>query len=164
MTTEEKGPMARTGIPLFRRRALLATVGMFVVSGCSYEHQIGEDSWKIRRDGGDVFVWAGGDSTGPGAEWYDFTGAPFDPEDLQYGIGRDVIRAIDDPVFVSSDDERLLTIPPSPYRDEPVETTGDIMVVGYMMEGQPRAYPTALLDQHELVNDEFLGKPVSVGW
>jgi hypothetical protein len=33
-----------------------------------------------------------------------------------------------------------------------------------MMEGQPRAYPTALLDQHELVNDEFLGKPVSVGW
>ena len=98
------------------------------------------------------------------AEWYDFTGAPMPPEELQYGIGKDRIRAIDDPVFVRPDDPRLLTIPASPYRDEPVETAADIMVIGYIMEGEPRAYPTALLDRHEIVNDEFKGKPVSVGW
>ena len=30
----------------------------------------------------------------------------------------------------------------------------EIMVIGYMAEGQPRAYPTGLLDRHEVVNDQ----------
>jgi hypothetical protein len=41
---------------------------------------------------------------------------------------------------------------------------GASAVIGYVAEGQPRAYPTALLDGHELVNDEALGKPFTVGW
>ncbi len=130
-----------------------------------FPNQLGPDNVRIRHEAdGRVLVWALGDPESADAEWYDFTGAPMPPEDLQYGIGKDRIRAIDDPVFVSADDERLLGIPASPYRDEPVSTAADIMVIGYMMEGEPRAYPTALLDQHEIVNDEFKGKPVSVGW
>lgn len=121
--------------------------------------------WKIRREGNKTFVWAGGDKSGPGAKWYDFTGAPMPPEDLQFGIGKDRIRAIDDPYFVSPDDPRLLSIPPSPYRPtEKPKTNDDIMVIGYVDKGIARAYPTALLDHHELVNDVFKGKPVTVGW
>ncbi len=131
-----------------------------------FGNQLGEGSPKIRRDAnGEVYVYADGDLEDPSTvEWYSFTGAPFPPEELQYGIGRDRIRAIDDPLFVLPDDPRLLTIPPSGYRKQPVETADDLMVIGYVMEGEPRAYPTALLDQHEVVNDEFKGKPVSVGW
>jgi len=73
--------------------------------------------WKIRREGDKTFIWAGGDkSAGKGAKWYDFTGAPMSPDELQFGIGKDSIRAIDDPYFVSPDDPRLLKVPPSPYR------------------------------------------------
>ena len=135
------------------------------VDGSNFQRQLGKDNPKIRHEpDGRVFVWASGELDDPDADWYDFTGAPFPPEELQYGIGKDRIRAIDDPLFVSPDDPRLLEIPPSPYRDEPVETSDDIMVIGYLMEGEPRAYPTALLDRHEVVNDEFKGKPVAVGW
>ena len=45
-----------------------------------------------------------------------------------------------------------------------MQTADDLMVIGYVMEGEARAYPTALLDRHEVVNDEFKGKPVTVGW
>ncbi len=131
-----------------------------------FRNQLGEGSRKIRRDAdGEVYVYAAGDLEDPSTvEWYSFTGAPFPPEELQFGIGKDRIRAIDDPLFVLPDDPRLLTIPPSPYRKEPAETSDDIMVIGYVMEGEARAYPTALLDRHEIVNDEFKGKPVAVGW
>jgi hypothetical protein len=131
-----------------------------------FTNQLGEGSPKIRRDAdGEVYVYADGDLEDASTlEWYSFTGSPFPAEELQYGIGKDRIRAIDDPLFVSPDDPRLLAIPPSPYRKEPVETADDIMVIGYVMEGEPRAYPTALLDRHEVVNDEFKGKPVAVGW
>lgn len=130
-----------------------------------FPNQLGENNVRIRyEDDGRVSLWALGEPESDDAEWYDFTGAPMAPEALQYGIGKDRIRAIDDPVFVAADDPRLLSIPPSPYRNEPVETTDDIMVIGYMQDDEPRAYPTALLDRHEIVNDEFKGKPVSVGW
>ena len=131
-----------------------------------FGNQLGEGSPKIRRDAdGEVYVYADGDlEDASTVEWYGFTGAPFPPEELQFGIGRDRIRAIDDPLFVLPDDPRLLTIPPSRHRNEPIDTADDIMVIGYVMEGEPRAYPTALLDRHEVVNDEFKGKPVSVGW
>ena len=77
----------------------------------------------------------------------------------------DRIRSIDDPVYVSPDDPRLLEIPTSPYREDEVAASNDeIMVVGYVEEGEARAYPTALLDRHEVVNDRISGKPVTVGW
>lgn len=126
---------------------------------------LGEGSAKIRRDGDQVFVWAGGDASGPGAEWYDFTDAPVDPTELQYGLGADAIPSIDIPLFVPPDDPRLLELRPSPYRRcERPETADEIMVIGYVAGGQPRAYPTALLDRHEVVNETANGKPFTVGW
>jgi len=126
---------------------------------------LGADSPKIRREGEKVFVWASGEASGPDSEWYDFTGASIDPAGLQYGIGRDRIRSIDIPLFVAPDDPRLMDIPPSPYRRcERPETADDIMVIGYVAGGEARAYPTALLDHHEVVNEEVNGKPFTVGW
>jgi len=86
-------------------------------------------------------------------------------EELQYGIGIDRIPSIDDPPFVEPDDARLLRIPPSPYRpDERPSTNEEIPVIGYVQDGEAPAYPTALLDRHEVVNDRIRGKPVAVGW
>ena len=84
---------------------------------------------------------------------------------MQFGIGKDTIRAIDDPLFVSPDDPRLMKLPHSVYRpDERPRTNGDIMVIGFADGDDARAYPTALLDNHELVNHSVGGKPVTVGW
>ena len=80
--------------------------------------------------------------------------------------GKDRIRAIiDDPYFVSPDDPRSIKIPPSRYRPtEKPKTNDNIMVIGYVENGIARAYPTALLDHHELVHDAFKGKPVTASW
>lgn len=94
-----------------------------------------------------------------------FHRSPIEAADLQFGIGKDRIRSIDDPLFVPPDDPRLLEIPVSRYSKDEVPTTNDeIMVVGYVDRGVAKAYPIELLDRHEVVNDEFVGKPVSVGW
>ena len=126
---------------------------------------LGADSKKVRTEDGKTYIWAGGESSGPRAEWYDFTGSPIPTSELQFGIGKDRIRAVDDPLFVKPADPRLAKIPTSSYRpEEKRETNDDIMVIGYVVNGEARAYPTALLDHHELVNDHVGGKPVTVGW
>ncbi len=126
---------------------------------------LGADSPKVKRAGGKTLLWAGGDPRGDKAEWFDITDAPIPTEKLQYGIGKDRIRSIDDPLFVAPDDARLLRLPASHYRrKERPKTNDEIMVIGYVVGGEARAYPTALLDQHELVNDRIGGKPVTVGW
>lgn len=131
-----------------------------------YRGLLGSDNKKIKRQGGKVLLWAGGGKpTDPDAQWYDFTGAAIPAGELQFGIGKDRIQAIDDPLFVSPDDPRLLKLPPSPYRrDEKPKTNDEIMVIGYVNGEVARAYPVGLLDHHELVNDNIGGKPVTVGW
>ena len=130
-----------------------------------YRNVIGAGSPKILDREGNTYVWAGGAETGPDAEWYEFTDAAIPAEELQYGIGKDRIRSIDDPVFVQPDDPRLMEIPVSRYRQcERPGSNDDIMVIGYMAGDQPRAYPTALLDRHEIVNDHAGGTPFAVGW
>ncbi len=160
------------------RIGAFATAAALLAAACSggqddsaaetFDRLLGEGNPKIKVEEGKTYVFAGGDPRDTGApdtEWFDFTGAPMDPAALQYGIGKDRIRSIDDPLFVAPDDPRLLEIPPSRYRKDEVATTNDeIMVVGYVEGGEARAYPIALLDRHEVVNDEFRGKPLSVGW
>lgn len=132
-----------------------------------YRGVIGAHSPKIKIEGDKTFIWAGGDRDpkSPDAQWYDFTNSPISPGELQFGIGKDRIRAIDDPLYVYPNDQRLRKIPTSHYRPKEKTTTiDDLMVIGYVENGIARAYPTALLDHHELVNDDFNGKPVTVGW
>lgn len=131
----------------------------------SYRGRLGEDSPKVKTENGKTSLWAGGEKTGPGSRWYDFTGASIPAAELQFGIGKDRIPSIDDPLFVPPDDPRLLALPPSQYRpEERPKSTDEIRVIGYVENGEARAYPIALLDHHELVNDRIGGKPVTVGW
>lgn len=142
-----------------------AEAGSSAAGQAKYREQLGEYSPKIRREDGRTYVYAGGELESGEADWFDFTGASIDPEDLQFGAGKHAIPPIDDPVFVEPDDPRLLDIPSSRFRpDEDAETTDEIMVIGYVTEGVAKAYPTALLDHHEVVNDRIRGKPISVGW
>jgi len=131
-----------------------------------YRGLLGFESKKVKQQEGKTLLWSGGGSTtSPDAEWYDFTGAPIPPAELQFGIGKDRIRAIDDPVFVLPDDPRLLKLPPSRYRRDPrPKANDDIIVMGYIGDGEARAYPVGLLDHHELVNDEVGGKRITAGW
>jgi hypothetical protein len=82
------------------------------------------------------------------------TDALVDPAEFQYGIGKDSIPSIDRPVFARLDDPRL----PQFGIDD------DTIVIGYAAEGEAKAYPVQVLNRHELVNDWFGGKPVTVGW
>jgi len=131
-----------------------------------YRGLLGKNNKRVLVKDGKTLLWADGDFNKPNeAHWYDFTGSPIPVEQLQFGIGKDAIPSIDDPLFVKVGDRRLLTLPQSHYRrDEKVTKPDDIRVIGYVLDGQARAYPTALLDMHELVNDTISGKPVTVGW
>jgi hypothetical protein len=40
----------------------------------------------------------------------------------------------------------------------------DETVIGLEVEGEARAYSTALLSSHEIVNDEIKGRPIAVTW
>ena len=126
---------------------------------------IGPHSKKVKVVDGKTLLWASGNPDSADSTWYDFTGSPIPPEDLQFGIGQDSIRSIDDPLFVKPNDPRLLKIRPSPYRrDERPKTNDEIMVIGFVEGKDARAYPAALLDGHVLVYDKIGGKPVTVGW
>lgn len=116
---------------------------------------------KVRSSGDEQFLWATGslDPLDPTSEWFDMTGSPLPLDLFQFGIGRDAIPAIDHPLFVSADDERLRRR----WRRS-VEDIGRLLVIGYEHGGDARAYPIALLARHELVNDVVGGKPVTVGW
>ena len=131
----------------------------------NYRGMLGPDSKKIKVEGAKTFIWAGGERSGPESEWYDFTGSPIAAAELQFGIGKDTIRAIDDPVFVAPDDPRLMKQRRRLSRSGGgPKTNDDIKVIGVVVEGDARAYPTTLLNHHELVNDRVGGKPVTVGW
>jgi hypothetical protein len=90
----------------------------------------------------------------PDSEWFNVTDIPIDPLKFQYGIGKDTIPAIDEPVFVDANDPRLAE----------QDITNDSRVIGYAVGGDARAYPIRIMNRHELVNDNVAGKPVTVAW
>jgi hypothetical protein len=66
-------------------------------------------------------------------------------------LAPDVIRAIDEPQFVSGvAAERQMT--------------PDEHVLGVRLAGMARAYPLGHLSSHEIVNDRFGDIPVAVTW
>ena len=66
-------------------------------------------------------------------------------------LPRDAIPAIDNPVFITAEEalENLVD------RD---------LVIGVSVNGEHKAYSTAFLSSHEVVNDVIGGKPVAVTW
>lgn len=117
---------------------------------------------KIRIDGSRQFLWAKGDRhpDPDQAEWFEMTGTPIDLQEVNHGIGRDTITSIDDPVFVKPGDARLR----KRWRGRYDANIDDLAVIGYVHNGDARAYPIRLLNRHELVNDVVGGKPVTIGW
>jgi Protein of unknown function (DUF3179) len=117
---------------------------------------------KYRIEGDQKYLWAKGpkDPKQESSEWFDLSDSPLPVDKFQYGIGRDRIPSIDDPVFVTADDPRLRMR----YGLSETADIGKVEVFGYVHNGVAKAYPTDLLDRHELVNDVIGGKPVTVGW
>ena len=66
-------------------------------------------------------------------------------------LPRDAIPAIDDPVFITAEAASAYLID----RD---------LVIGVSINGEHKAYSTAFLSSHEIVNDVIGGKPVAVTW
>ncbi|MCP4249546.1 MAG: DUF3179 domain-containing protein [bacterium] len=145
-------------VSIARTLQITTSPGGGVVEG---SRRLGRSSSKIRTDGDRQYLWAGGDPYGDPdqAEWFDLTGASLDLTAFQFGIGKDRIPAIDDPYFVSPNDERLARA--VGRRDGRTE---NINVIGVVHEGQAKAYPVPVMGRHELVNDTVGGKPVTVGW
>lgn len=73
-----------------------------------------------------------------------------DGDPVLRGLPRDAIPAIDDPVFVPADRAGFVA------ESEPV--------IGVVLDGQARAYPTWLLNGHEIVNDHVAGRAITVTW
>ncbi|WP_200861599.1 DUF3179 domain-containing protein [Methylohalobius crimeensis] len=80
---------------------------------------------------------------------FDLEGAlvPAD-EIVSGGPPRDGIPAIDDPRFIEAEEAEFLS---------PTDR-----VLGMVRHGIAKAYPIAILNWHEIVNDEFAGEPVAV--
>ena len=66
-------------------------------------------------------------------------------------LGKDGIPAILDPNFVSAQDAQRFMSPTE-------------QVIGVSINGESRAYATAQLSAHEIVNDVVGGVPVAVTW
>lgn len=75
---------------------------------------------------------------------------PVVPGDVLNVLGEDGIRSIDQPSFTAAREAGLL---PSAAR-----------VIGVAAGGEARAYPIAILSDHEIVNDQVGGVPLAVTW
>jgi hypothetical protein len=75
----------------------------------------------------------------------------FDHTALVLGAGIDQIPAIDEPQFDAAEEVAAFLRPES-------------LVVGVVVDGDARAYPTNLLSLHEVVNDVVGGTPIVVTW
>ena len=107
----------------------------------------------IVEEEGRIKLWAGENPDGS-VEWFDMTDSPIDPHRFQFGIGKDRIPSIDRPNFVAPGDPLLAARGVTP----------ETPVLGVAIDGVARAYPVAVLDMHEVVNDRFGDKAFAVLW
>jgi len=110
-------------------------------------------SREIVNQDGVALLWANESEEGE-PEYFDVTDAQIDPVSFQFGIGKDTIPSIDEPVFVSPTDPQLAER----------GVTEETPVLGVLMNGIARAYPVEIMDMHEVVNDEFAGESFAVMW
>lgn len=66
-------------------------------------------------------------------------------------VSKDSIPAIDDPVFLSASEASA-------------QMAAQDLVIGLSINGEHKAYSTAFLSSHEVVNDVVGGIPVAVTW
>lgn len=107
----------------------------------------------IERDG-KTLLWAGKDTSSFKEKWFDMTDSPINPERFDHGSGADFIPSIEKPVFISKDDPRWA---------EYTEKTNQI-IIGVVVDGEARAYPRSIMNQHEIVNDSFGNAHMTVAY
>jgi len=141
-----------------KRRRFLGTVGAgltIAAAGCT--------SQAPSSDGGDGDGDGGGDGSGEGSTSTqpsttqpsggsdDPNSAlrdpdlPLDESALDRGAPKDAIPAITDPAFGSD------------WSDFDASLDDSSQIIGVEMDGEARAYPFAILNWHEVVNDDFNG-------
>jgi len=143
------------------QRLLLALLLGVAALSCSSERTADGESDPIPNrhvrpivdEGGKTLLWANEDDDG-NVQWFDMTAATIDPDRFQYGIGKDTIASVDDPQFVSPDDPLLAER----------GVSGKTRVLGVSLEGESRAYPVAVMNVHEVVNDRFGERAYAVLW
>jgi hypothetical protein len=76
---------------------------------------------------------------------------PTDDEVYHYNqlLDRDAIHPVYDPMFIAADQAGL---------------ADDQLVLGVAIDGQAKAYPIAVLNGREMVNDELAGIPILATW
>ncbi len=107
----------------------------------------------IEREG-KTLLWAAGNPNSENVAWFDVTGSQVDPAEFQRGVGRDTIPPVKDPEFARPDDPRLVA----------AQVTDETEVLGVVYDGIAKAYPMAVMDRQEVVNDQFGETPVAVLW
>jgi len=128
--------------------AALASAGTVGLAGCT-DQFLGEDGATTTSRGDRGTTVSG---TAASAETREQTPVdrssvdlPVDRSELNRGAQKDGIPAITDPAFAA--DWSSVDAPLPDDRD----------VIGVVREGRARAYPLAVLDWHEIVNDDFGG-------
>jgi hypothetical protein len=156
-----------------RRRAFTVAACLAVIAGAAVNGWLRiraqrvenlPETFEITRGGhgrplveadGRTLLWAAGNPRDEAAvEWFDLTDSPIDPAEFSHGIGKDRIASIDQPEFVPADDPRLAMF----------GINKNTQIIGYAVGDEAKAYSVQVLNRHELVNDWFGGKPVTVGW
>ncbi|SEL73549.1 DUF3179 domain-containing protein [Haloferax larsenii] len=133
-----------------RRRFLAALGGVTALSGClegGPPTADGNTQGDTDDAGGST---AGGTATPSRASAFDL---PVPKDELRRGAPKDAIPAITAPVY--SDDW-------TGFDEVNVTLEDSFEVVGVEIDGISRAYPLAILNWHEIVNDTFDGRPVVV--
>lgn len=141
-------------LPFFLLAGLLVVLGGLVANGFIVYDRLHRyvDHLSIERDG-KTLLWASG-QTWDESKWFDVTDALVDTSTFNHALGVDRISSIDEPLFVLSDDPKLAEF----------GITDEAFTIGYAEGDEAKAYPTHVLNRHELVNDWLRGKPITVGW
>ena len=107
------------------------------------------DDW-YHDEGDDSLLWAGWKDQEN--KWFRFGRGEIDARQLSLPIGRDAIRAIDDPIYERDGGPRWGRIPP------------EAPVAGFEQDGSAVAYPIKLLAKVLVVNDQLGSHPVLVAY
>jgi len=129
--------------------AALASAGVAGLAGCAGGGRDGDDGGAATSrpaPAGSTTDTSGGPaSREEQVVQRDDVELPVDRTELNRGASKDGIPAITDPAFAAD------------WSDVDAPLPDDRDVIGVVRDGQARAYPLAVLDWHEIVNDEFGG-------
>jgi len=130
------------------RRSLLFIVLLAVAAFAAFAAHANAKDVEILEDSG--FAWIAGD---------DEITATVDRDSVKKGVPKeghpiDAIPAIDEPAFYDS----------YAAAEEELGLAASDRVLGVVVGDDARAYPTRILDRHEIANDTIGGKHLAVVW